>query len=273
LLLDKFFFVDILFNMKIENSSIHPNAKIGKNVTIGPFCVIGENVSIGHDSVIHNNSVIVGNTTIGSNAEIFPFSSIGSKPQDLKYKGEKTFLRIGKNVRIREHVTINPGTEGGGKITIIGDNCLLMVGTHIAHDCRVGDNVIFANNATLGGHVEIGDNAVIGGLSAIHQFVRIGEGAMIGGMSGVTSDVIPFGSVMGNRAKLSGLNLIGLKRSNIKKEEIQNLRQIYRDLFKSSEKNFKQRLKEINIMNNNNQCVLKLLDFLNKDSSRSFCLP
>ena len=259
--------------MKFENSVIHPNAKIGKNVSIGPFCLIGENVSIDDNSIVYGNSVIDGNTSIGSNAVIFPFSSLGTKPQDLKYKGEKTFLRIGKNVKIREHVTVNTGTEGGGKVTTIGDNCLLMVGTHIAHDCKVGDNVIFANNATLGGHVEIGNNAVIGGLSAIHQFVRIGEGAMIGGMSGVTADVIPFGSVFGNRAKLSGLNLVGLKRNNIKKEEIQNLRKIYRDLFKSSEKNFKQRLNEVNETGSNSQTVLKLLDFLNKDSSRSFCLP
>ncbi len=255
-----------------ESSQVDPRAKIGKNVKIGPFCIIGKNVNIGDNSKIYGHSVIDGNTEIGSGAEIFPFSSVGLKPQDLKYKGEITNLKIGKNVTIRENVTINIGTNGGGKLTLIGDDCLLMVGTHIAHDCIVGNNVIFANNATLAGHVEIENNVIIGGLSAIHQFVRIGEGSMIGGMSGVVSDVIPYGSVTGNRAKLSGLNLIGLKRRNISKDEIKSLRKFYKNLFKTNEKNFKERLEEFN-NNNNSSCVNKVMEFLNKDTSRSFCLP
>ena len=255
-----------------KNCIIHPNAKLGKHLSVGPFSLIGENVSIGDNAKIHSHVVITGNTTIDSNSEIFPFSSIGSIPQDLKYDGEKSYIYIGKNIKIREHVTINPGTSGGGGITSIGNNCLLMVGTHIAHDCKVGNNVIFANNATLAGHVEIGDNAIIGGLSAIHQFVRIGEGAMIGGMTGVVSDVIPFGSVIGNRARLSGLNLIGLKRSKIKPEEIKALRSLYKQVFKSKDKNFRERLSDLKLARNF-KCIEKVINFLNQDTSRSICLP
>ena len=256
-----------------KNCIIHPNAKLGNNLSVGPFSLIGENVSIGDNAKIHSHVVVTGNTIIDSNSEIFPFSSIGSIPQDLKYDGEKSYIHIGRNIKIREHVTINPGTSGGGGITSIGDNCLLMVGTHIAHDCKVGNNVIFANNATLAGHVEIGDNAVIGGLSAIHQFVRIGEGAMIGGMTGVVSDVIPFGSVIGNRARLSGLNLIGLKRNNINPEEIKALRNLYKKVFKSKDKNFRERLNDLKLGTKNFKCIEKVISFLNQDTSRSICLP
>ena len=259
--------------MKKSASNIHPEAKIGNNVSIGPYCVIGKNVSIGNNSKIYSNVVIDGYTNIDENAEIFPFASIGSKPQDLKYQGELTVLKIGKNSKIREGVTINPGTKGGGGITSIGDNCLLMVGSHIAHDCQVGDNVIFANNATLGGHVVIQNDAVIGGLSAIHQFVRIGEGAMVGGMTGVTADVIPFGSVFGNRATLAGLNLIGLRRKNVDKKEIKALKDFYNEIFEYNELNFKDRLKMIDIRFKNYVLVNKIIDFLTEDSTRSFCLP
>ena len=255
------------------NNVIHPKAIIGKTTMIGPYCVIGKNVNIGDNCKIHSHVVIQGNTSIGSNSEIFSFASIGSTPQDLKYKGEKNSLIIGKNNKIREYVTINPGTHGGGGKTLIGNNCLLMVGTHIAHDCIIGNNVIFANNATLAGHVQIQNNAILGGLSAVHQFVRIGEGAMIGGMSGVVSDVIPFGSVIGNRAKLAGLNLIGLKRSNIKINEIKYLRKFYKSLFSSNEKNFKERLKSLSSNFENFETTKKILEFLKQDTSRSICLP
>ena len=203
-----------------SNSVIHKNSKLGKNVKIGPFCYIGENVIIEDDCKLHSHVVIDGNTVIGSGSEIFSFATIGSTPQDLKYKGEKTKISVGKNCKIREYVTINLGTLGGGGITTVGNNCLLMIGTHIAHDCIINDNVIFANHSTLAGHVIVEKNVVVGALSAIHQFSRVGEGSMIGGMSGVTADVIPFTTVMGNRAKLSGLNLVGLKRSNYEKKEI-----------------------------------------------------
>ncbi len=259
--------------MNKNASTIHPEAKIGKNVTIGPYCVIGKNVTIGNNSKVHSNVVIDGNTQIQENAEIFSFSSVGSKPQDLKYSGELTFLKIGKNIKIREGVTINPGTKGGGGVTVIGDNCLLMVGSHVAHDCKVGNNVVFANNATLGGHVEVQDNAIIGGLSAIHQFVRIGEGAMIGGMSGVTSDVIPFGSVFGNRAKLAGLNLVGLRRRNVKRAEIKVLKQFYVEIFECKEMNFKDRLEQLDKEFQTHILIKKIINFLKEGTSRSFCLP
>ena len=209
-------------------SIIHKNAKVGKNIEIGPFCTLGGNVKLGDGCKLHSHINLQGDIEIGKNTEIFPFVSIGSIPQDLKYKGEKTKIKIGQNCKIREFVTINLGTKGGGGITKIGKNCLLMVGTHIAHDCVVGNNIIFANHSTLAGHVIIENHVVVGALSAIHQFSRIGEGAMIGGMSGVTADVVPFSTVMGNRAKLSGLNLVGLKRNNFDKNEITELRKVFK---------------------------------------------
>ena len=220
-----------------SNSIIHKDAQIGKNVSIGPFCQIGKNVTIGDNCKIYGNAFISGDVKISNNVEIFPFVSIGTTPQDLKYKGEKTKIIIEENCKIREYVTVNLGTKGGGGLTKIGKNCLLMIGTHIAHDCLVGDNVIFANHSTLAGHVIVENNVVVGALSAIHQFSRIGEGAMIGGMSGVTADVIPFTTVMGNRAKLSGLNLVGLKRNNYKKQEINQLRKVFKFLFYSKNQN------------------------------------
>ena len=219
-----------------SHSIIHKNAKIGKNVEIGPFCSIGQNVEIKENCKIHSNVVIDGNTIIEKNTEIFPFATIGTIPQDLKYKGEKTKIFIGENCKIREYVTVNLGTKGGGGLTKIGNNCLLMIGTHIAHDCNIMENVIFANHSTLAGHVVVEKNVVVGALSAIHQFSRIGEGAMIGGMSGVTADVVPFTTVMGNRAKIAGLNLVGLKRNNTSKQEINELRRVFKYIFYSEDK-------------------------------------
>ena len=254
-------------------SCIDKNATIAKNVKIGPFCFIGRNVNIAKNCYIHNHVSITGNTTIGENTEIFPFASIGSSPQDLKYKGEPTTIKIGKNCRIREYVTINPGTDGGGKITSVGDDCLLMIGTHVAHDCRIGNNVIFANHSTLAGHVIIEDNVVVGALSAIHQFCRIGEGAMIGGMSGVTADVIPFSTVMGNRAKLSGINILGLKRRNVKKKEISEFRKIFQYIFFDKEYTFRDRISDVMKKKHENHIVSKLLKFLHNHSDRSYCMP
>tara|TARA_B100000989_G_C19510832_1_gene458947 strand:- start:1193 stop:1975 length:783 start_codon:yes stop_codon:yes gene_type:complete len=256
-----------------KSSIIKPGAEIGQNVSVGPFSIIGKNVKLGQNCKIHSHVVIDGHTEIKENTEVYPFSVIGSNPQDLKFKGERTFIVIGSNNKIREYVTINPGTKGGGGITKIGNNCLLMVGTHIAHDCKVGSNVIFANNATLAGHVEIQDFSVIGGLSAIHQFVRIGEGAMIGGMTGVISDVIPYGSVMGNRAKLNGLNLIGLKRSKIDKEEIKILRDFYKNIFESKDKNLRDRLANFSEVNIKYKTIKKIIRFLHENSTRSICMP
>ncbi len=256
-----------------KSSFIDKDANIEKNVKVGPFCFIGKNVNIGKNCFIHNHVSITGNITIGENTEIFPFASLGSSPQDLKYKGEVSSIQIGKNCRIREYVTINPGTKGGGEITSVGDNCLLMIGTHIAHDCRIGNNVIFANHSTLAGHVVVEDNVVVGALSAIHQFCRIGEGAMIGGMSGVTADVIPFSTVMGNRAKLSGINILGLKRRNTKKNEISEFRKTFKYIFFDKEYTFRERIAEVIKKKQDNRIVLKLLEFIQNQSDRSYCMP
>ena len=256
-----------------RNSVIHKDSQIGKNVQIGSFCSIGANVSIDDNCIIHSNVVIDGNVKIKNNVEIFPFVSIGSIPQDLKYRGEKTKIFIDENCKIREFVTINLGTKGGGGITKIGKNCLLMVGTHIAHDCIVGNNIIFANHSTLAGHVIIENHVVVGALSAIHQFSRIGEGAMIGGMSGVTADVIPFSTVMGNRAKLSGLNLVGLKRSNFDKKEITELRKVFKYIFFSKNKTLNERILEIKKKKLNLYTVDSILNFIESKSKRSFTMP
>ncbi len=256
-----------------KTAIIHSNAKIGNNSRIGPYSIIGDKVKIGSDCVIHNHVNIDGDTKVGNNCKIFPFSSIGTIPQDLKFSGERSQLVIGNDVIIREHVTINIGTTGGGMLTKVGDNCLLMVGTHIAHDCKVGNNVIFANNATLAGHVEIQDDVIIGGLSAIHQFVRVGQGSMVGGMSGVVSDIIPYGSVSGNRANLIGLNLIGLKRKAVDKKEINLLRELYRILFLKNNIIFKKRINSLEKRFFESDCCCKLVDFLNNNSNRSFCMP
>ncbi len=260
-------------NMIHPSSNISSRADIEKNVQIGPFCYIGENVRIRKNCKLHGNIFIDGNVDIGDETEIFPFSSIGTIPQDLKYNGEKTKVIIGKKCKIREYVTINLGTKGGGGLTKVGDNCLLMVGTHIAHDCLISDNVIFANHSTLAGHVVIENGVVVGALSAIHQFTQVGEGAMIGGMSGVTADVIPFGTVMGNRAKLSGLNIIGLKRKNVEKKEISELRKVYKFIFHEKTKTFDVRLNKIISENHQYYTIKTLLSFLKRNSERSFCLP
>jgi UDP-N-acetylglucosamine acyltransferase len=204
-------------NCQIHHTAvIEEGAKIGNNVTIGAYCVIGKKVQLGDNCFLKSHVVIEGQTQVGKNNHFSSFAVIGQDHQDLKYAFKNERIIIGDNNRIKEHVTVHPGTIGGGGITIVGDNNLLMVGAHIAHDCIIGDNCILANNATLGGHVEIGDYAIIGGLSAVHQFVRIGKHAMVGGMTGVEFDVIPFGTVTGNRAKLEGLNLVGMKRRNMK---------------------------------------------------------
>ena len=198
-----------------KSSVIDSNAKISNNVKIGPFCYVGPNVILNEYVELVSNVHIEGNTSIGKGTRIFPFASIGTQPQDLKFKNEKNSLEIGENNLIREYVTINPGTEGGGSKTKIGNNCLFMISSHVAHDCKIGNNVIIANNVPLGGHVTVEDSVVIGGNSAVQQFTRIGRLAMIGGMTGVLKDVIPFGLSIGNRNHLEGLNLIGLRRKNM----------------------------------------------------------
>ena len=255
-----------------KSSLVHKNTLLGNNIEIGPFCSVGGDVKLGDGCKLHSHINIQGDVEVGNNTEIFPFVSIGSIPQDLKYKGEKTKIKIGSNCKLREYVTVNIGTEGGGQLTSIGHNCLLMIGTHVAHDCLIGDNVIFANHSTLAGHVVIGDNVVVGALSAIHQFSRIGEGAMIGGMSGVTADVVPYATVMGNRAKLSGLNILGLKRRLIKKSEIAELRKVFKYIFYNQSNTLKLRVNNIK-KDFKEQTIKVLLDFLSSDSERSYTLP
>ena len=259
-------------------SNIHPTAiiaegaKIGSNVSVGPYCCVGENVVLGDGVSLLSHVVVEGRTHIGAETRIFPFASIGHVPQDLKYAGEPSRLEIGRGNVIREHVTMNPGTEGGGMLTKVGDNCLFMVGTHVAHDCRVGDHAILANNATLAGHVEVGEWAILGGLSAVHQFVRIGKHAMVGGMSGVENDVIPYGSVVGNRARLSGLNLIGLRRRGLSREVIHALRSAYRLLF-AQEGTLGERMDVVSEMFKDNEPVMEITNFIQVDSSRAICQP
>jgi len=254
-----------------KTAIINSKAKISSSVKIGPYTVIGPNVVIGEDVIIHSHVNISGNTKIGDGTIIFPFASIGNVPQDLKYKGEDTKLEIGKNNKIREYVTISPGTEGGGSLTKIGDNCLFMISSHIAHDCNVGNNVIIANNVPLGGHVKIEDNVVIGGNSAVQQFTRIGKLAMVGGMTGVLHDIIPYGLSIGNRNYLQGLNLIGLRRSNFGNKNILGLSEAYKEIFAT--KNLTDNLNKLNGAFKANPLVKDVIDFITKDKKRSICTP
>ncbi len=251
---------------------VAPAARIAENAEIGPYCLIGGKVEIGADVRLISHVVVEGITSIGEGTVVYPFASLGHRPQDLKYKGEPSRLVIGKRNQIRESVTMNPGTEGGGMVTSVGDNGLFMVGAHVAHDCQVGDGVIFANNATLGGHVQVGDFVVLGGLSAVHQFVRIGRHVMVGGMSGVENDVIPYATVTGNRAHLSGLNLIGLKRRGFSREDIHALRNAYRLLF-APEGTMAERIDEVATQFESVAPVLEILDFISIGSSRAICQP
>ncbi len=254
-----------------KTAIIDSKAKISSNVKIGAYSIIGPNVEIDENSEIQSHVSIIGNTRIGKNNKIYPFSSIGNDPQDLKFSGEETKLEIGDNNKIREYVTINPGTKGGGELTKIGNNCLFMVSSHIAHDCMVGNNVILANNVPLGGHAEIEDNVIIGGNSAVQQFTRVGRFAMIGGMCGVVRDIIPYGIAHGNRSVLQGLNLIGLRRKNIPNKEILTLSDAYKEIFKNE--NLTQNLSNLSEDYKKNELVLEVINFLEKDKKRPICTP
>ena len=256
----------------IHNSSvIDKNSKISSKVKIGPFCYVGPDVELSDNVELVSNVHIEGKTIIGSGTKIFPFASIGTQPQDLKFKGEKSTLEIGKNNMIREYVTINPGTAGGGSKTVIGNNCLFMISSHVAHDCIIGNNVIIANNVPLGGHVTIEDSVVIGGNSAVQQFTRIGRLAMIGGMTGVLKDVIPFGLSIGNRNYLQGLNLIGLRRQKYANQKIIGLDKAFKDIFAS--KNLHENLSRINGEYKDNELVIEVIKFIEKDKKRPICSP
>ncbi len=251
---------------------IDPKAQLGTDVTVGPYCVVGPHVRLGDKVQLLSHVVVEGRTSVGAGTVIYPFASIGHRPQDLKYHGEESALEIGENNQIREHVTMNPGTEGGGMLTKVGNNGLFMMSVHIAHDCMIGNNVVMANNATLAGHVHVGDYAVIGGLAAVHQFVRIGAHAMIGGMSGVESDVIPYGMVKGDRAYLAGLNVVGLERRGFSRDDIHALRSAYRMLF-AKEGTMAERVDDVAEHYGKQTLVESMLAFIRSRASRALCQP
>ena len=257
-------------------ADVHPSAVVsdratlGENVTIGPFCVVGANVTLGDGVWLKSHVVVDGDTHIGADSTVFSFAVLGEIPQDLKFGGEETRLRIGARARIREHVTVNTGTEGGGGLTQIGDDCLLMAGCHVAHDARLGDRVIIVNQSAVAGHCVIGDDVIVGGLCGIHQFVRIGSGAIIGALSMVTNDVIPNGLVMGERARLEGLNLVGLKRRGTDKAQIRALRAAYERL-RDGDGTFHDRVEAL--ASDESPEVQRLVAFVMGQSDRHFLTP
>lgn len=251
---------------------IDPRARLGAEVSVGPWCVVDGDVELGAGVRLMSHVVVTGRTRIGNATVVYPFASLGHRPQDLKYAGEPSELIIGARNTIREQVTMNTGTEGGGMVTRVGDDCLFMVGAHVAHDCQLGNHVIMANNATLAGHVTVGDYAIIGGLAAVHQFVRIGPHAMIGGMSGVENDVIPFGTVKGERAHLAGLNTVGMERRGFNRDDIRLLRSAYRLLF-AHEGTMAERLEEVARIHKDNSLVTEVVQFIRDRASRSLCQP
>jgi len=246
---------------------VAPGAAIGPGARIGPFCTIGPEVVIGAGAELISHVVVDGRTRIGEGAKLYPFSTVGLGPQDLKYAGEPTETEIGARTVLREHVTIHRGTATGTGITRVGADCLLMAVVHVAHDCAVGNGVVIANNVAIGGHVSIGDNAVVGGAAAIHQFVRIGRAAMVGGMSGVEADVIPFGSVIGNRARLAGLNVIGLRRRGYDRTQIHTVRAAFRLLFRA-EGVFADRVEQTRQTWGDDALVAEILAFIDTPSRR-----
>ncbi|MDG2243974.1 MAG: acyl-ACP--UDP-N-acetylglucosamine O-acyltransferase [Rhodospirillaceae bacterium] len=259
-------------------TNIHPTAVIDSAATIaetamiGPYCVIGPDVFIGDDVSLKSHVVVDGHTTIGAKTVVHPFASLGLQPQHARYKGEASTLVIGERNTIREHVTMHPGTESGRMETRIGKNCLFMVGSHVAHDCSVADDVILTNSVALGGHVVVGEFAIIGGLSGIHQYVRVGKHSMIGGCSAVESDVIPYGSVKGNRARLAGLNVVGLRRRGFSREDIRSLRTAYGLLF-SQGGNMAERISEVADLFSDHPGVMDIVEFIRLDSNRAICQP
>ncbi len=254
-----------------QTAIIDSKAKLHSSVKVGPYSVIGANVEIDENTEVQSHVSIIGNTKIGKNNKIYPFSSIGNDPQDLKFQGEETKIEIGNYNKIREYVTINPGTNGGGGMTKVGNNCLFMVSAHIAHDCFVGDNVILANNVPLGGHAHIESNVIIGGNSAVQQFTRVGRSAMIGGMCGVVRDIIPYGIAHGNRSILQGLNLIGLRRKNIPNQDIKILSEAYKEIFKNE--NLTENLNSLSKELRKHELVSEVVRFIEKDKKRPICTP
>ncbi len=264
---------------KLAPPKVHPSAvvekgaKLAAGVEIGPFCHIGADVVLGAGVHLLSHVVVAGKTTIGDRTRVFPFASLGHEPQDLKFKGEDVTLSIGKECTIREGVTINPGTAGGVSTTTVGDRCAFLANSHVGHDCQVGNNVVFSNNVMLAGHCTVGDFVIIGGGAGIHQFSRVGHHAFVGGLAGVENDVIPYGMALGNRAGLAGLNVVGMKRLQFGREQIQSLRQAYRLLF-SNEGTLAERIADIESQPiAKDPYVQEILTFIKAPSERSLCLP
>lgn len=252
---------------------VDPEARLGESVKIGPYCVVGAGVVLGEDVELVSHVSVVGRTSVGDGTVVYPFAALGHPPQDLKYAGEPTELKIGAANRIREHVTMHPGTAQGRGVTEVGDHNLFMAATHVAHDCRIGSHVIMANNATLGGHVTIGDHAYLGGLSAVHQFVRIGPTAMVGGLTGVEGDVIPYGLVMGDRAILAGLNLVGLRRRGVGPGDLRVMRNAFRQLFVDERGAFADRLLEVAEVYGDQPRVMEIVAFIKDRGNREIVQP
>jgi UDP-N-acetylglucosamine acyltransferase len=253
-------------------SIVEAGARLGEDVRIGPFCHVGKDVVLGDQVELVSHAVVAGRTTIGARTRIFPFASIGHQPQDLKYKGEPSTLDVGNDCLIREGVTMNPGTAGGGMATVVGDHCAFLANSHVGHDCRVGSNVIFSNNVMLAGHVSVGDFAILGGGAAVIQFARVGSHAFLGGMSGLENDLIPYGMALGNRAHLSGLNIVGLQRRGFSREDIHSLRRAYRALF-ADEGTLQERMEDVEKEFAGHPIVKEILAFVREGGKRSLCVP
>ena len=256
----------------IHNTAIiDKKAKVAKDVIIGAYSIIGPDVNIGSGTIVQPHVSIIGDTTIGKNNKIYSFASIGNDPQDLKYKDEKTKIIIGDNNKLREYVTVNPGTIGGGGLTKIGNNCLFMVHSHVAHDCSIGNNVVLANSVPIGGHAKIEDDVIIGGNSAVQQFTRVGKLSMIGGMCGVVKDVLPCSLVYGNRSVLQGVNVIGLRRKNISNDKINKIKRLFSIIFEDN--HLMENLKKIPQEIANDEIIKDIIHFLNSDKKRPVCKP
>jgi UDP-N-acetylglucosamine acyltransferase len=251
---------------------VEPGAAIGAGAKIGPYCVVGPDVSLAEGVELVSHAVVAGRTTIGAGTRIFPFASIGHQPQDLKYKGEPSTLTVGANCIIREGVTMNPGTEGGGMSTTVGDGCAFLANSHVGHDCHVGSNVILSNNVMLAGHVTVGDFAIIGGGAAVIQFARVGAHSFLGGMSGLEHDLIPYGMALGNRAHLSGLNIIGLQRRGFSRGDIHDMRRAYRLLF-AAEGTLMERVEDVSLEFKSHPIVIEIVEFIRAGGKRSVCTP
>jgi len=251
---------------------IEAGAKLGADVKIGPYCIVGSDVTLGDGVELISHAVVAGRTTIGAGTRIFPFASIGHQPQDLKYKGEPSTLSIGEGCTIREGVTISPGTAGGFMKTVVGDRCSFLANSHVGHDCSVGDNVVFSNNVMLAGHCTVGNFAILGGGAAVIQYARVGPHAFIGGMSGLENDLIPYGMAVGNRAYLSGLNIIGLQRRGFSRDDIHDLRRAYRLLF-AQEGTLMERMEDVAQEFASHPIVQEILEFIRVGGKRSLCTP